>query len=313
MSLGQVEICPLDDADQVAQYVAFAASVLEESSTLDTISQIGEALADATRELHAVQSISAPLLGTGAGGLSPDDVVRRLKEAFENNAAPAAVLSIFVLEPAEYGVLAEIFEEDAAPASRGLSERTSSSTNTQASRGAEQRPMTSSAPVPPRVFISHTTLSDARMSWLDALYRFLRENGINARIDRYSLRPGMDLVQWMCNELQQADRVLLICNARYADRADGRHGGVGWETMLIQGDLYASMYREKPEGDVAVSKYIPIVVTPEVEDGRPDYLATKLAVHWPPDADEGAQRQALLHELFGETEEPPIGPRPSFG
>ncbi|HUA48532.1 MAG TPA: TIR domain-containing protein [Solirubrobacteraceae bacterium] len=314
MRLGQVEICTLDDADQVAQYVAFAASVFEFSSTLDAISEIGEALASATRDLRAVRSISVPLLGTGAGGLSPDDVVRRLKEAFEKNAAPAAVLGIFVLQPADYRVLAGIFEEEGALASTTTeAERTSSSSGRRESWVAEQRPVTSFGAAPPRVFISHTTLSDAHTSWLDALYRFLRENGINARIDHYSLRPGMDLVQWMCNELQQADRVLLICDARYADRADGRHGGVGWETMLIQGDLYASMYRDKPEGDIAISKYIPIVITEEVDKGRPDYLATKLAVHWPPGAQEDAKRQALLRELYGITEEPPIGPRPSFG
>lgn len=314
MKLGHVEICTLDDAEQVAQYVAFAASVFEFSSTLEAISQIGAALGNATRELHTVRSISVPLLGTGAGGLPPEDVVRCLKEGFENSAAPAAVLSIFVLEPTDYRVLAGIFEEEAASASETTEpERTASSTGRRASWVAEQRPVTSFGPVPPRVFISHTTLSDTQMSWLDALYRFLRENGINARLDRYSLRPGMDLVQWMCNELQQADRVLLICDARYADRADGRHGGVGWETMLIQGDLYASMYGDKPAEEAVGSKYVPIVVTREVEAGRPDYLATKLVLHWPPDGDEDAKRQALLRELYEVSDEPPIGPRPTFG
>jgi TIR domain len=314
MKLGQVEICPLDDADQVAQYVAFAASVFDVSSTLDAISQIGAGLANATQDRRSVRSISAPLLGTGAGGLAPDDVVRRLKEAFEKNAAPDAVLSLFVLQAADYRVLAGAFEEEAASASETTdSQRSSSRSDRRASGAAEHRPVTSFGTSPPRVFISHTTLSDPHVRWLDGLYRFLRENGINARLDRYSLRPGMDVVQWMCNELQQADRVLLICNARYADRADGRHGGVGWETMLIQGDLYASMYGTGPGGDAAVSKYIPIVVTPELEEGRPDYLATKLAVHWPPGADEDARRQILLRELYGMIEEPPIGPRPTFG
>jgi TIR domain len=314
MSLGQVQICPLDDADQVAQYVAFASSVLDFSSTLDAISQIGVALGDATRDHRSVRSISAPLLGTGAGGLPAVDVVRRLKDAFENHATPDAVLSIFVLRPADYDALATVFEcEEGASASAPNGREGAISSSDGARRVAEQRPSTSFGTAPPRVFISHAALSDPQTSWLDGLYRFLRENGINARLDRYSLRPGMDLVQWMCNELQQADRVLLICNARYADRADGRHGGVGWETMLIQGDLYASMYGENPNGDSAVSKYIPIVVTPEVDAGRPSYLATKLAMHWPSDADEDTNRQALLRELYGVTEEPPIGPRPTFG
>ena len=47
----------------------------------------------------------------------------------------------------------------------------------------------------------------------------------------------MDLPQFMTNELMLAERVLIISNEKYAAKANGRHGGVGWESMSIQGDM----------------------------------------------------------------------------
>jgi hypothetical protein len=47
----------------------------------------------------------------------------------------------------------------------------------------------------------------------------------------------MDLQQWMCNELSMARKVVVVCDESYKQKADGRLGGVGWETMIIQGDI----------------------------------------------------------------------------
>jgi hypothetical protein len=308
MNLGQVEVRPLIDADHVAQYVAFAASVLRYSSEPEAVSHIARQLGEASRELDAVGSISVPLLGAGAGGLSPQVVVRCLRDNFEQTASTAAVLSIFVRGASDYSTLAQSFERESGPVAERRRPKTFDS---DISRSRRRLQATASAPTPPRVFISHSALSPERHDWLVELYKFLRHNGINARLDAYALRPGMDLVQWMCNELEQADRVLLICDERYSDRADGRHGGVGWETMLIQGDLYASMYGVESHGPDIGSKYIPIVLTADVARGRPAYVKTRLAVHWPDGADEEKLRQGLLRELFGVTlQEPPIGQRP---
>jgi hypothetical protein len=47
----------------------------------------------------------------------------------------------------------------------------------------------------------------------------------------------MDLPQFISNELTLADRVVLVSDEKYAEKADGRVGGVGWETMIVQGDI----------------------------------------------------------------------------
>ena len=125
--------------------------------------------------------------------------------------------------------------------------------------------------VPPRVLISYTGSSPGKQQRVDELFRFLRAHGINARLDTYFLRPGMDVVQWMCNELDLADRVILVCDEQYAARADRRHGGVGWETMIVQGDMYADMYRARPED--APAKYerlcVPVMKATSYDRARP--------------------------------------------
>jgi len=108
------------------------------------------------------------------------------------------------------------------------------------------------APPAPRIFISYTKTAPEHVAWVQSLAEYLLANGVEARLDIWDLSPGMDVAQWMSNELDLADRVLLICNEEYARRADRRHGGVGWEIRLVQGDLLFSQ-SQNPD------KYIPIV------------------------------------------------------
>lgn len=110
----------------------------------------------------------------------------------------------------------------------------------------------------------------------------------------------MDVVQWMCNELDLADRVILVCDEQYAARADRRHGGVGWETMIVQGDMYADMYRNRPED--APAKYIPVVRSRSRNEGLPRYLRTRLTHDAPPgQADDMFRRPAPRRDPPGRT------------
>jgi hypothetical protein len=307
--LGEVRVLPLEDATHVAQFAAFAASVANYESTPAAIFQIAEILGQATQRSTAIRLVNAPLLGAGAGGLAPEVVAERLRQGFISQAAPDAVLNIYVLDRTVYRrVLAALggdSAEEGSDTGRGLPEP-----RVRESTGVEQPESTAvqSGEAPLRVLISYTSNSSEQQQWVETLYRLLRENGVDARLDKFSLRLGGDVVQWMCNELQLADRVILVCDDRYAQRADGRHGGVGWETMLIQGDLFNAMYGGGSEP--AQGKYIPIVRTPDLEEGRPRYLATKLALHWPPEAHAEERHRALLREIYNVQQEPPLGARP---
>jgi hypothetical protein len=261
MKLGDVEILPFEGADDIAQYVAFAASVRENKSTLSAIEKIGTKLGRFTREQASVRSVAVPLLGAGAGGLQSELVAAALKRGFISTADPAATLVIHVLH-------ADIYER-----LKG---------NRRVIQGKPKQSV--------RVFISHTSKSEESVEWVKSLALHLIEQGVQARLDRFHLRRGMDLPQWMCNELALAQKVVVVCDEAYKQKADGRLGGVGWETMIIQGDL-ANL---PPDS----TKYQVIVRGTDLEKGLPMYLRTKYAFHAPSAEQERSLREELLRELL---------------
>jgi hypothetical protein len=114
----------------------------------------------------------------------------------------------------------------------------------------------------------------------------------------------MDLPQFMTNELTLASRVVLVSDEKYAQKADGRVGGVGWETMIVQGDIA----QQPPDSN----KYLVVVRSTSIDDGLPRYLKTKFVIHWPNETAEERNRQTLLRELYDVIKAPPIGPKPVF-
>jgi len=203
MALGELEIIPFEGAENIAQYVGFAASV-KHGSTPEAIETIGRALGDFTVKEPAVKSVFAPLLGSGAGGIQEELVVNALRTGFTATAAKDAGLVIHVLSPDVYERL------------RG---------NRRVIQGKPKEYI--------RVFISHTSKTTDAVEWVKSLALYLMDQGIQARLDCFHLRRGMDLPQWMCNELALANKVIVVCDEAYKQKADGRLGGVGWETMII--------------------------------------------------------------------------------
>jgi SEFIR domain len=261
MALGEVEILPFEGADDIAQYVAFAASVRRSSSSVEAIERIGVALGEFTQAQPSVRTVSAPLLGAGAGGIQSEKAVAALRKGFTSTADPRATLVIHVLHKDVYERL------------KG---------NRRVIQGKLKETV--------RVFISHTSKSEAAVEWVRALALYLIEQGVQARLDKFHLRRGMDLPQWMCNELALAQKVIVICDEIYKQKADGRMGGVGWETMIIQGDLAGL----PPES----TKYQVIVRADDISKGLPMYLQTKYAFHAPSTDETQSFRRELLTELL---------------
>lgn len=287
MNAGEVIFCHLNTAGNIAQVVAYAASVGgRRQDDARPIEAIGRTLGSFASENSWVQQISSPLIGTGAGGLEPEVAVESLFKGFSGTAPDDALLRVYALDDAIFAKLRAHFIE--FPRSTlGVGERSAS------------RPI--------RVFVSYTRTDDTHAAWVKDLATFLRANGIEARLDIWHLRPGMDIAQWMCNELDLADRVLLVCNEHYAQKADRRHGGVGWEVRIVQGDLISSQ-QDNPD------KYIPIVITADLGEGTPLFLRSALCLHWPTsDGQEAERRSELLRIIYRKQEEaPPLGRPPSF-
>jgi len=288
MHLGDVDILPFDGAENVAQFVAFAVSVIHHSSAQEAIIKIGESLGKASRKYDAIRRVSSPLLGAGAGGLRSEIVVEALSHGFKQTAVENAILTIFVLHK---NVMDHLLGKRSMKAkTEGVYE--------------DKKNKTEMNHTPIRVFISYSGTSPQHKKWVADLATYLRSNGLDARIDQWHLRGGMDLPQWMANELQLADRVIIITDSRYTERADGRVGGVGWETMLIQGDMSS-----RPSDDC---RYIVIVREDHFSSGVPTYLKTKYSIHWISDGDESQLQLELLKELYNVEKAPPIGAPPVF-
>ena len=140
MSLGEVEIMPFEGAEDIAQFVAFAASVHAHSSSLDRLESIGRAVGTFTADNSAVRYVSAPLLGAGAGGIRSEKVAGALREGFSDTAASDATLVIHVLHQDVYNRLRE---------------------NRRIVKGETKKSV--------RVFISHTSKTDEAIEWVKEL------------------------------------------------------------------------------------------------------------------------------------------------
>lgn len=235
-----------------------------------------------TNEGATIRLVSAPLLGAGAGGLMSEDVVDALSDGFKATAHQDARLVIHVLHD-------EVF-------SRLAKNSVSPTPNIMQQPQVPVRTM--------RVFVSYSHTSPDHEKWVEQIGTFLRENGIDARLDIWNLRHGMDLPQFMTNELALAERVILISDERYAEKADGRVGGVGWETMIVQGDIAS----QPPDS----TKYLVIVRSQDIDAGLPRYLKTKFVIHWWEKSADEKNRQILLRELYDQVKAPPIGQKPIF-
>ena len=65
MKLGSVEFMPFDGAENIAQFVGFAASVSGNSSKIEAIREIGRSIGEFTQDHKGVTAIAVPLLGRG--------------------------------------------------------------------------------------------------------------------------------------------------------------------------------------------------------------------------------------------------------
>lgn len=278
--LGDLAIVPFEGGENIAQFIAFATSVHADTSSPEAIRRIGEQIGTATSERPTIRLVSAPLLGAGAGKLPSEQVVEALSTGFKSTAHRDARLVVHILHKAVFDRLS----------------RSADAERLRSQHDAAVKPL--------RVFISYSHSSPEHELWVEQLGTFLRSSGMDARLDIWHLRRGMDLPQFMTNELALADRVVLVSDEKYAEKADGRVGGVGWKTMIVQGDIA----QQPPESP----KYFVVVTSRVVDEGLPRYLKTKFVIHWPDASTDERNHQILLRELYNVSKIPPIGERPVF-
>ena len=261
-----------------AEYIGFAASVdiNGDYSNIEAISTISKDILNFCSN-KSIKKINIPLLGTGAGGLSIFKVFELYIEVFgeiELN------FCVYTPERQSYDNLFSAFDK-----------------YVQKTKAIKIKA--------PRVFISYSGDDRENAKWVKTLAIRLRKNGIDARLDKFHLTPGADLPQWMTNELIMADKVILVCDYSYMVKADIRKGGVGWETMIIQGDMLS-------QGETK-TKYIALVRESEINKSLPIYMKSKLAINWgKKDEIDEEDFKDLLFTLFDCDIEPELGEIPYY-
>ncbi len=157
---------------------------------------------------------------------------------------------------------------------------------------------------PPRTLISYRHESPEHDARVLALCHKLRQDGVDAMIDRYVPAPAEGWSWWMQGELKKADRVIVVCSKGYLasasrEAAEGQGRGVSWEWHLIRSEFY--------ESRGAGGRIVPVFfdrddernVPPEAWD-RPRHFVGDLG---------SDNYRRLLDDLFrrAEIELPPIG------
>ena len=99
----------------------------------------------------------------------------------------------------------------------------------------------------PKLFISYSWSSPEHEEWTLRLATALREAGVDAIIDKWDLREGHDALKFMEQMISNPDirKVIMVCDRKYAEKADGRSGGVGAEAQIISPEIYAKADQEK--------------------------------------------------------------------
>lgn len=125
----------------------------------------------------------------------------------------------------------------------------------------------------PQVFISYSwTNQEYQKSIVDLAAR-LRHDGVDIKLDVWDLKQGQDKYAYMeqCVTNPAIDKVLIMSDRVYAEKADTRKGGVGDETTVISSEVYKNVNQQK---------FIPVVMERN-EDGEaflPAYLNS--SGHW---------------------------------
>jgi hypothetical protein len=161
----------------------------------------------------------------------------------------------------------------------------------------------------PKVFISYSWSSEEHKERVLRWAQDLVGQGIKVLIDRWNLREGQDKYAFMESMVTDAEvnHVLCLSDAKYAEKADKREGGVGTESQIITPQLYAKANQ---------TKFIPIVCEFDAkgEPCLPAFFKSAIYVDFSSPERVNAEWETLVRLIFDKPAivEPELGPVPAF-
>ena len=155
---------------------------------------------------------------------------------------------------------------------------------------------------PPKVFISYSWTNEEYKITVLQLAEALVSKSVDVILDRWDLHPGQDKFAFMEQSIEKADKVLVLCDKMYTEKANDRSGGVGTETEIITPDVYGKSLQEK---------FIPVIM--EDFNSVPTYFKSRLGI----DFRKGHRREGfedILHVIYDQPKysKPPLGKKPEW-
>jgi TIR domain len=155
----------------------------------------------------------------------------------------------------------------------------------------------------PTVFLSYSHDTKEHKAWVGSLAQRLVQAGVNVLFDQWDLGPGDDVPKFMEQAVAKADRVLMVCSEIYVRKADDGKGGVGYEAMIVTGELVH---------DLGTNKFIPIIRQTNPPTVLPRCVGTRLFVDLSEHANADENFELLLREIHNvpKVQKPPLGKNP---
>ncbi|MBN6812947.1 MULTISPECIES: toll/interleukin-1 receptor domain-containing protein [Kocuria] len=157
----------------------------------------------------------------------------------------------------------------------------------------------------PQVFMSYSHDDEAHKAWVLTLASRLMGDGVFVHLDQWDMQLGDNLQKFMESGLSESQRVIVISSEKYVEKANGRHGGAGFETNILSADMMSE--------DVPRNRVIPIIRNNESAGSRvPMFLKGVLFVDMRNNSDFEAKYEELLRTIHGvpKSTRPPLGHNP---
>lgn len=161
----------------------------------------------------------------------------------------------------------------------------------------------------PTIFISYSWKPQTNKNKVIELAERLQLDGVHVIIDEWDLSEGQDkyvFMEQMVNRIN-VNRVLLICNKEYCDKANEKKGGVGIESLIVSDEIYKQVDQKK---------FIPVVVEKD-ETGNaylPTFIKSRIYIDLSSNNTFEDEYEKLLRNIFERpsSKRPPLGTPPAY-
>jgi hypothetical protein len=159
----------------------------------------------------------------------------------------------------------------------------------------------------PKVFISYSWSNSEKV--VELAERLMESCGVFVVLDKWDLKAGQDKYTFMEQSVLDStiDKVLIICDKSYTEKANSRIGGVGDETIIISPEVYDKVNQEK---------FIPVIFETD-ENNKPyipQYIKSRIYFDLSSDEKYEIGFEELLRNIYNKPlyKKPPLGKIPEW-